>query len=405
MKKTTVLVINAGSSSLKYACFEGTRAEETETARGQIERIGHSDMKLTHQGVCGGCERALGQEGGYAEAFSAMLQVLTDPEVGPVQKPGDLVAVGHRVVHGGDLFAVPTVIDDWVLEQIRQLGALAPLHNPVSARAIEAARLAFPDIPQVAVFDTAFHQSLPPEAYLYGLPLEYARARKIRRYGFHGTSYAYVSTHVAEYLGRPLEELALISCHLGNGSSVCAIDGGRSVDTSMGFTPTEGLIMGTRCGDIDPAVLTFLMRSEGMHPDAIDDLISRSGGLLGLSGVSEDMRELEAAARSGNGAAEVAIRTYCRRVRKYVGAYLAVLGRLDAIVFTAGIGQGSARVRELTLRGLEGLGIELDQTRNTEARGFAEICRVSTEESRVAVLVVPTREEWMIARLSRAAIA
>ena len=274
------------------------------------------------------------------------------------------------------------------------------MHNPVSAQAIEQSLLAFPGVPQVAVFDTAFHQTLPPEAFLYGLPYEYYREHKIRRYGFHGTSHQHVSIRSSDFLKKPIEDLAIISCHLGNGSSVCAIEGGRSIDTSMGFTPTEGLLMGTRCGDIDPAVLPFLMRSQGMDADTLDKLLTRQGGLLGLSGLTEDMRELEAAARAGHEQAATAIGVFCRRVRKYVGAYLALLGRADVIVFTAGIGQGSALVRARTLAGLEGLGIVIDEKRNAEARGFEEVCVISSERSPVTVLVVPTHEEQMIARLT-----
>jgi len=398
MNDATILVINAGSSSLKYACFQVGNL--LETARGQIDRIGHADMKLVHRGLRGETEQSLAPRQGYTDAFAAMLDILTDPEIGAVAACKEIQAIGHRVVHGGDTFTGPTRIDSQVLAEIKKLGALAPLHNPVSAQAIEQALLAFPGVPQAAVFDTAFHQTLPPEAFLYGLPLEFYTKHKIRRYGFHGTSHQYVSMRAAEFLKKPIENLAIISCHLGNGSSVCAIEGGRSIDTSMGFTPTEGLLMGTRCGDIDPAVLPYLIRNQGLDADALDQLLTRRGGLLGLSGFTEDMRELEAAATAGNERAETAITVYCRRVRKYIGAYLALLGRADAIVFTAGIGQGSALVRARTLAGLEGLGIEIDQKRNAEARGFDEVCRISSEESPITVLVVPTHEEQMIARLT-----
>jgi len=392
-----ILVINAGSSSLKYACNEPEF--DARTTRGNIERIGGDNARLTQHGPHGTVEREL-PKGGYREAFAAMLRILTEAEIGPLRELNEIQAVGHRVVHGGERFKQATRIDATVLAEIELLASLAPLHNPVNAAGIREAQAAFPAVPHVAVFDTTFHQTLKPAAFLYGLPYEYYADKNIRRYGFHGTSHQYVSRQAARFLGRSLEDLAIISCHLGNGASVCAIDGGRSVETSMGFTPGEGLIMGTRCGDIDSAVLTHLMRTDGVDGGHLDDILTRRSGLLGMSGVSGDMREIEAAAAAGNERASIALDAFCHRLRKYIGAYLAVLGRLDVIVFTAGIGQGSAVVRQRSLDGLTALGISLDPQRNSLARGFEQICRISSDDSRVFLLVVPTDEERMIAQLT-----
>ncbi len=300
--------------------------------------------------------------------------------------------------HGGEKFTEGTLITDEVLAAIEALNPMAPLHNPVNVAGIREMRRLFPAVPQVAVFDTAFHHTLPPHAYLYGLPYEYYEKKGVRRYGFHGTSHHYVSLRAAQYLGRRADSLRLVSCHLGNGSSLCAVDHGRSVDTSMGFTPAEGLIMGTRCGDIDAGVLAFLERTEGMSATQSEEMLNKKSGLLGLSGVSSDMREVLAAANEGQARSLLALKAYCYRVRKYIGAYVAAMGGLDTVIFTGGIGQGSAEVRALALQGLECMGMELDAGRNREARGFDEVCRISTDDSKVTVLVVPTDEERMMAR-------
>jgi len=366
-----ILVVNAGSSSLKYALFQG------ETAfRGQIERIA---------------------EGGYREAFAAMVRALTDPEVGAIRDLREIDGVGHRVVHGGEKFQNAAAIDGGVLAEIERLGEMAPLHNPINAAYIREARAVLPGAVQVAAFDSAFHQTMSPEAYLYGLPYELYATLGIRRFGFHGTSHQYVSRQAAAFLGRPPEELAIISCHLGNGASVCAIDGGRAIDTSMGFTPGEGLIMGTRCGDIDAAVVTHLMRNEGMSAERMETLLTKESGLLGISGLSRDMREIENAAAEGHVRAKLALDAFCWRLRRYIGAFMAELGRVDVILFTGGIGQGSATVRALTLDRLGAFGITVDALRNREVRGFEAIGRISPEGAAVEVLVVPTDEERMIA--------
>lgn len=390
-----ILVINCGSSSVKYSFYD--TADEKRHARGLVERIGIQGTRLVHKGPRGEVKKDL-PSGGFAEAFAALVAELTAKETGVIGSAGDVSVVAHRVVHGGERFTGATLITDEVLAQLEELSPLAPLHNPVNVAGIREMRRIFGAVPHVAVFDTAFHHTLPAYSYLYGLPYEYYEAKKVRRYGFHGTSHAYVTLRAAQFLGRRPNELEIVSCHLGNGSSLCAVDHGRSVDTTMGFTPAEGLIMGTRCGDIDAGVLAFLERSEGLSASQSEELLNKKSGLLGLSGISSDVRELLKAADEGNARALLALKTYCYRVRKYIGAYVAAMGGLDAVVFTGGIGQGSAMVRALALQGLSCMGITLDEQRNREARGFDEVCRISTDDSKVAVLVVPTDEERMMAR-------
>jgi len=390
-----ILVINCGSSSLKYSFYD--TADESHQARGLVERIGIDGTRLVHRGPKGEAKREL-PKGGFAEAFQAMVGELTAKETGVMVGASEVSVVAHRVVHGGEKFTEGTLITDDVLAQIETLSPLAPLHNPVNVAGIREMQRLFPAVPHVAVFDTAFHHTLPPFAHLYGLPYELYEKRAVRRYGFHGTSHQYVSLRAAQFLQRRPNELRLISCHLGNGSSLCAVDHGRSVDTSMGFTPAEGLIMGTRCGDVDAGVLAFLERTEKLTASQSEEMLNKKSGLLGLSGISSDMREILKAADEGQHRALLALRTYCYRVRKYVGAYVASMGGLDAVIFTGGIGQGSAEVRTLALQGLECMGIRLDTQRNRDARGFDEVCRISDDNSKVAVLVVPTDEERMMAR-------
>jgi acetate kinase len=390
-----ILVINCGSSSLKYSFYD--TADEARYAHGLVERIGIDGTRLKHHGPKGEVKRELPQ-GGFPEAFKAMIAELTAKETGVIGSAGEVSVVVHRVVHGGEKFTEATLITDEVLTEIDALSPLAPLHNPVNVAGIRAMRRLCSAVPQVAVFDTAFHHTLPAYAYLYGLPYELYEQKAVRRYGFHGTSHQYVSGRAAQFLGRRPDELRLVSCHLGNGSSLCAIDRGQSVDTSMGFTPAEGLIMGTRSGDVDPGVIFFLERTERLSAAQSEEMLNHKSGLLGLSGISSDMREVLNAASEGHPRALVALQAYCYRVRKYVGAYVAALGGLDAVIFTAGIGQGSAEVRALALAGLECMGIVLDGERNRAARGFDEVCRISTDDSKVTVLVVPTDEERMMAR-------
>jgi acetate kinase len=397
-----ILIVNCGSSSLKYSFFD-TR-NEANNGRGIVDRIGADCTRHTFRGPRGEVTRDL-PKGGHREAFEAMFSELTARDTGAIKDASEISIIGHRVVHGGERFAEAVIITDEVLEQIDALSPLAPLHNPINVLGIREARRVFPSVPQFAVFDTAFHHTLPSFAYLYGLPYEYYEKKAVRRYGFHGTSHAYVCLAAAQFLGRRFNELEIVSCHLGNGASVCAVDHGRSVDTSMGFTPAEGLIMGTRGGDIDPGVLVYLERTEGLNGNQLDDLLNRKSGLLGLSGVSGDMREVEHAAYEGNHRALLAMKAFCYRVRKYIGAYVAAMGGLDVIVFTAGIGQGSARVRALALQGLRCMGISLDEQRNRDAHGCEDIRRISTDDSQVTVLVVPTDEERMIARESLRALS
>ena len=390
-----ILVINCGSSSLKYTFFD--TENEANTARGQIERIGVSGTRLVQRGPSGEVTRDL-PEGGHGDAFQAMLRELSAQDTGVIREQSEISVVGHRVVHGGERFSEALLIDDEVLDQIEALTPLAPLHNPLNVAGIREARRVFPAVPHVAVFDTAFHHTLPSFAYLYGLPYEYYEQKGVRRYGFHGASHAYVCLRAAQHLQRRVNELEIVSCHLGNGASLCAVDHGRSVDTTMGFTPGEGLIMGTRCGDLDPGMVAYLEREEGLTGGQIDELLNKRSGLLGLSGISGDMRQVEQAAEAGDHRALLALKAFSYRVRKYIGAYLAAMGGLDVLIFTGGIGQGSAGVRSLALQGLQCMGIHLDDQRNRDARGFDEICRISTDDSPVTVLVVPTDEERMIAR-------
>lgn len=388
---TDVLVVNSGSSSLKYQLVDVEQG--TALATGLVERIGHPEGRATHTDAAGDEFRDELAIPDHDAAFAWMLDAFEAH--GPALDANAPVAVGHRVVQGGARFFEPTVITELVKINIDELSVLAPLHNPANLAGIVAAERAFPDVPHVAVFDTAFHQTMPPAAYTYAIDRDVAEKHRVRRYGFHGTSHRYVSRAAASFLGRPVEELKLIVLHLGNGASACAVDGGISVETSMGMTPLEGLVMGTRSGDLDPAVLLHLQRRAGLDVDGVDDLLNKRSGILGLGGHG-DMRDLVAAAESGDARAELALEVYAHRIRSYVGAYAAQLGRVDAIVFTAGVGENAAEVRRRSLAGLEGFGVEVDAARNA-ARG-REARRISTDDSRTQVLVVPTNEELEIAR-------
>ncbi|WP_438854170.1 acetate/propionate family kinase [Agromyces sp. M3QZ16-3] len=392
-----VLVVNSGSSSLKYQLVDVAAGERL--ASGLVERIGAGAGRATHTDASGRTFREEVSVADHHAAFAWMLRAFA--EHGPSLDEHAPVAVGHRVVQGGARFFEPTVITELVKINIDELSLLAPLHNPANLAGIVAAERAFPSVPHVAVFDTAFHQTMPPEAYLYAIDRDVAEKHRIRRYGFHGTSHRYVSRATAAFLGRPVEELKLIVLHLGNGASACAVDGGRSVETSMGMTPLEGLAMGTRSGDLDPAVVLHLQRRAGFRVDEVDDLLNKRSGMLGLGGHG-DMRDLTEAAASGDERARIALEVYAHRVRSYVGAYAAQLGRVDAIVFTAGVGENAAVVRAMSLAGLDGFGVEVDAERNAVRSGEAR--RISTDDSRTAVLVVPTNEELEIARQTLAAL-
>ena len=377
-----VLVINTGSSTIKYRLLDGPEV----LASGLLDRIGDERSRLAHRDLVIE-EHVPDHEAGFRLVLDAF------ERTGGL--PADLAAIGHRVVHGGERFSGPVVVDDAVLAAIRALSPLAPLHNPSNALGIEVARRLYPDVPQVAVFDTAFHATLPPHAYRYALPRDLADRHGIRRYGFHGTSHAYVSRRAAEHLGRPLAELDLITLHLGNGASAAAVAGGRCIDTSMGMTPLAGLVMGTRSGDLDPGVVFHLAREVGMGVAEIETLLNRKCGLVGLTGAG-DLREVQRRADAGDTDAIEAVDVFCYRIRGYVGAYAAALGRVDAIVFTAGVGENSAVVRAGVCAGLEGFGVVLDPALNTVPGAGART--VSAAGSRVAVLVVPTDEEQEIAR-------
>jgi acetate kinase len=392
---SVVLVVNSGSSSIKYQIIDmGTEAV---VAKGLIERIGTGNGIVTHT-VPEGKHRHEQPILDHVAGFRAMVDACNTygPHLGEVP----IAAVGHRVVQGGSRFVAPTVIDDAVIRTIEEISPLAPLHNPPNLLGIQGARDAFPDVPHVAVFDTAFHRTLPEEAYTYAIDANLARQHRIRRYGFHGTSHKYVAELAAAYLGRPLAEVNTITLHIGNGVSACAVRGGESVDTSMGMTPLEGLMMGTRSGDLDPGILFHLHRQAGMTIDQLDDMLNRRSGLLGMTG-SSDMRDVLESAQRGEKRAELALATYCYRLKGYVGAYFAHLGWVDAIVFTAGVGENAPEVRRRTLEGLEHLGIRLDDARNT-AHESGVRC-VSADDSTVAVLVIPTNEELEIARQTLAA--
>ncbi|WP_243224527.1 acetate/propionate family kinase [Microbacterium sp. CIAB417] len=399
---SVVLVINSGSSSLKYSLMDMQR--ELPLGEGLIERIGQESGDITHTvrrvsegeaapAVLDRKHRSARRIADHDEAFAVMLEQFA--EHGPVLEEHHPVAVGHRVVHGGARFFAPTPIDALVEINIEDLSELAPLHNPGAVAGIRAGRRAFPDVPHVAVFDTAFHQTLPPAAYTYAIDKAVAERHRVRRYGFHGTSHKFVSEQAAAFLGRPLAELRQIVLHLGNGVSMTAIDGGRSVETSMGMTPLEGLVMGTRSGDIDPAVLLHLSRRAGMSIDDLDALLNKRSGLLGLAGRS-DMRDILAGVEDGEDAATLAFEVYIHRLRAYVGAYVAQLGGVDVISFTAGVGENAARVRGETLATFGFLGLEIDPELNE--RPSPGIRRISTAGSSIEVLVVPTNEELEIAR-------
>ncbi|MGD0728407.1 MAG: acetate kinase [Spirochaetia bacterium] len=386
-----VLVINCGSSSLKYEVWQ--MPQRVSLGRGLVERIGELKGKITQKTPKGDILREV-QVPHHKAAMQMVCEALTDPDQGALSGLDEIAGVGHRVVHGGEQYAASTVIDDDVLKAVEKNIELAPLHNPPNLIGIREAQAVLPNVKQVAVFDTAFHQTMPPAAYLYGLPYELYEKYKIRRYGFHGTSHRYVASRAMEVLKRFPENTNVITCHLGNGASVTAIEHGLSIDTSMGFTPLEGLMMGTRSGDIDPAIIDFLER-RGYSSTEVNALLNKKSGLLGLSGISNDLRDLESEAAKGNQRALQALEVYAYRVRKYVGAYVANLVKVDALVFTGGIGQHGVRMRERICHRLENLGIFMDYAANT-ALGSGEGV-VSTPYSPIAILVIPTNEELQIA--------
>ncbi|MGN0382028.1 MAG: acetate/propionate family kinase [Suilimivivens sp.] len=389
-----ILVINCGSSSLKYQLIDSD--SEQVLAKGLCERIGIDGSAITHQKAGGEKQTTLASMADHTQAVKLVIEKLTDASVGALKSLDEIDAVGHRIVHGGEKFAGSVLLTQEVMKAIEECNDLAPLHNPANLIGIHSCREIMPEVPMVGVFDTAFHQTMPKKAYLYGLPYEYYEKYKVRRYGFHGTSHDFVSERAAQILGKKREDLKIIVCHLGNGASVSAVMNGKSVDTSMGLTPLEGLIMGTRSGDMDPAIISFLMEKEGISAQEMIAICNKKSGVLGLSdGLSSDFRDLAEAAEKGNQQAQTALETYAYRVGKYIGAYAAAMNGVDVIAFTAGAGENNAKVRELIGQYIGFLGTNIDPEKN-KLRGEEVI--LSDEGSRVVTMVVPTNEELAIAR-------
>ena len=386
-----ILVINCGSSSLKYQLID--MEGEKVLCKGLCERIGMESSMITHE-ANGHKATTPAIFPTHTEAFAEVVKKMTTGEGKCIDDVSEISAIGHRVVHGGEKFKASCLITDEVVNTIRELSPLAPLHNPAGILGIEAARKVFGNVPMVAVFDTAFHSTMPPKAYMYAIPYEYYEKYGVRRYGFHGTSHKYVAHKAAEYLEEPIERLKLITCHLGNGCSMSAIDHGVAVDTSMGLTPLDGLMMGTRCGAIDPAIVPFLMEHENLTTSEVNDVMNKKSGLLGISGVSNDLRSVRDASEGGNERAQLAYDMYSNSVKKYIGAYIAVMGGVDAIVLTAGVGENCEKMRRMIFAGLQPLGIILDEEKNRQ-RGFER--EISADNSAVKIIIIPTNEEYMIA--------
>ncbi len=389
-----VLVINCGSSSVKYQLIDTDT--ETALAKGVVSRIGMSASVLTHKPFDRPEVKVSGEILDHIVAVEYVVSMLMSANHGVIKDCSEITAIGHRVVHGGERFTDSVLITPELMRELRNLIELAPLHNPHNIRGINACDKTLPGIPQVAVFDTALHHLMPPYAYIYGIPYVLYKRYGIRRYGFHGMSHRCVSQRAVAMIGKPITELKIITCHLGNGASVTAFDGGVSIDTSMGFTPLEGLLMGTRSGDLDPAVILHLMAREELSLHEANTLLNKHSGLAGVSGVSSDVREIVGAVNEGNANAKLALDIYCYRLKKYIGAYAAALNGLDVLVFTAGVGENSAEVRSMTCQNLEFLGIALDEAKNKETK--ATETDISTPDSRARVLVIPTNEELVIAK-------
>jgi len=394
-----IFVINCGSSSLKYKLFD--MRDEDVLAEGIIERIGIENSFLKYETKEGTDIKIEHEIPTHKEGIELLIETLLSDEHGVLENMDEIKAVGHRVAHGGEKFAHSTLIDDEVMKEIGDISDLAPLHNPANLMGIEVCEELMPETPQVAVFDTAFHQTMPEEAYTYALPYEYYEKYGVRRYGFHGTSHGYVANRAAEMMDQDINNLKIVTCHLGNGASIAAVKNGESVDTSMGFTPLEGLVMGTRCGDIDPAIVPFIMDKEDMIASDIDSILNKESGLYGVSGVSSDMRDIEGAADEGNNQAKVALDIFNYRVKKYIGSYSAAMGGVDAVVFTAGIGENAIETREEILAGLEYMGIIIDKKAN-DIRGKEQI--ITTSDSTVKAMVIPTNEELVIAKDTKAIV-
>ncbi len=389
-----VLVINCGSSSLKYQVLD--MDGENLLAKGLVERIGMDGSVITHTKI--GVDEKWKNEvpmPTHKEAIEQVLGAIVDADHGVLHDMSELGAVGHRVVHGGERYAKSVLIDDEVLTHLDELSELAPLHNPANILGIRACQKLMPNTPMVAVFDTAFHQTMPAESYIYALPYEYYEKYGVRRYGFHGTSHKYVADRAAKMMNVSLDDLKLITCHLGNGASVSAIKRGKCIDTSMGFTPLEGLVMGTRCGDIDPSIATYISEKEHLSAEEMNEVMNKKSGVLGISGVSSDFRDIEAAAEEGNERALLALKVFAHKVRAYIGAFIAEMNGLDALVFTAGVGENDIAMRDIICNDLGNLGIKLDLVKN-KIRGKETI--ISRSDSPVTIMLIPTNEELMIAR-------
>lgn len=388
-----ILVLNCGSSSLKYQLID--MENEDVLAKGLCERIGIDGSNLNHTPYGKNSVTFTKPMKDHTDAVQMVIDALLNPDYGVIKSVDEISAVGHRVVHGGEFFSSSVVITDEVKKAIEACNELAPLHNPPNLIGINACEKLMPNTPQVAVFDTAFHQTMPNKSYLYAIPYKYYTKYKIRRYGFHGTSHKFVSNQAAEMLKKPIESLKIITCHLGNGASIAAIENGKVVDTSMGFTPLEGLAMGTRSGDIDPAVISFLMNKENLSSKEIDNILNKESGVLGMSGVSSDFRDIEKASKEGNIQAKAALDVFYYRVAKYIGAYTAAMNGVDTIVFTAGVGENSSAVRKAVCNYIGFLGVNINEEANNK-RGSA--IKISTNDSKVSVFVIPTNEELVIAR-------
>ncbi len=388
-----VLVVNCGSSSLKYQILD--MADGSLLAKGLVERIGIEGSVLKHEKT--GAEKVSIEKPmkNHKDAIGLVLQVLVDETNGVIKDMSEISAVGHRVVHAGEKYSGSVLITEDVINALEECIDLAPLHNPPNIMGIKACQQLMPNTPMVGVFDTAYHQTMPPVSYLYSLPYEYYEKYKVRRYGFHGTSHRYVSQRAADLLGKKIEDIRLISCHLGNGSSIAAVNKGKSVDTTMGFTPLEGLTMGTRSGDIDPAIIKYIMEKEDMDISSTDNMLQKKSGVLGISGVSSDFRDIEQSANKGDKRARLALDIFALKVKKYIGAYIAEMNGVDAVIFTAGIGENGITMRESICKDMDFLGIKIDNDKNN-IRGKDSI--ISTDDSRIKVLVVPTNEELMIAK-------
>jgi acetate kinase len=386
-----ILILNAGSSSLKYQLID--MQDESILAKGLVERIGIAGSQIK-QTAGGKVFEAQAPMKDHVEGIQYMLAALTDKEKGVVKNMDEIGAVGHRVLHGGEKFTASVLVDDKVIAAIEENIPLGPLHNPANLMGIRACQKIMPNTPNVAVFDTAFHQTMPKKAYLYGVPKEYYTRLKVRRYGFHGTSHRYVSKRAAEFLGLPVEGLRIITCHLGNGSSLAAVKDGKCIDTSMGISPLEGVVMGTRSGSLDPAVVQFIANNEHKTVNEVLDILNKKSGLIGLSGISSDMRDIDAAAASGNEDAITAREMLVYGIRKYIGAYAAAMNGVDVIVFTAGIGENNINLRRMVMEGFDYLGAKLDQNKNNTR----DEAIISTDDSRVKIVVIPTNEEIVIAR-------